>query len=111
MQSRRCVAGGVNVSHFRCDAAGAIGGGAARCRSPGGSSTDSMLPTALFIPTIRRATGVAAYPTVSRTITSRRTSTLAQIGATTALHTHVVQNTCGLLGCNQLRHRAVAPRM
>jgi len=111
IQSRRCVAGGVNVARCGCDAAGAIGGGAARCRSPRGSSTDSLLPTALSIPTIRRATGVAAYPTVSPTITARRTSTPAQKGATTALHTHIVQNTYGLVRCNQLRHGAVAPRM
>jgi len=91
MQSRRCVAGGVDIAHCGRDAAGAVGSGAARCRSPGGCTTDSMRPTTLSIPAIRHATGVAAYAKVSSTITPRLTSTAAKKGATTALDTDVVQ--------------------
>jgi len=91
MQNRRCVAGGVNIAHCGRDAAGAVGSGTARCRSPGGSTTDSMRPTTLSIPAIRHATGVAAYATVRSTITPRLTSTAAQKGATMALDTHVMQ--------------------
>jgi len=111
MQSRRCVAGGVNIVHCGRDAAGVVGSGAARCRSPGRSTTDSMRPTTLSIPAIRHATGVAAYATDSSTITTRLTSTAAQNGATTALDTHVVQNTDGLVRRHQLRHSVVAPQV
>jgi len=111
MHDRGCVAGGANVLHCVCDAAGAIGGAAARCRSPGGGSSDSMHPPALSIPTTRRAASIATYSSVSPTSTALRASTTTQKATASPLHAHVVQNTNGLVRRDQLGHRTVPPRV
>jgi len=119
MQSRGCVAGGINVVQRGCDAAGAVGGATVRCRSPGGSSTEPLRPTTLCIPTTLRATSLATCVRVIPTCTPRPALTAAQKDDTSALYARAVKNTRDLVryyqlgkvryrrGCNAARDRFI----